>query len=268
MRGGSRSGASKAGSGHPTPRSGATAARGGWGAAAAAAQRRRGRPGAAAWARWWQLDGWDGGSLEAVAAGSGGGSTACPVRLPGRGGWEAAARRAAGPGCPGSRGSAVRPNGSPWRGSAVSREPPWRGQASAAGQAGCRRSAFLGRVGCAARPDGARRPGDGGAGGLCRSRSSSSFTGVGASPDGSVKGVGGGGSSSPLPVGTLALPGAPPLLCGEFLGWIEAATRQRGKPRLPKQCHPVPGSPFVQSWRGGRRVVERRGPGPALRGGG
>ncbi|KAB8113400.1 hypothetical protein EE612_052393, partial [Oryza sativa] len=26
---------------------------------------------------------------------------------------------------------------------------------------------------------------------------------------------------------------------------------------------PVPGSPFVQSWRGGQRVVERRGPGPA-----
>uniref|UniRef100_A0A0E0RA36 Uncharacterized protein n=1 Tax=Oryza rufipogon TaxID=4529 RepID=A0A0E0RA36_ORYRU len=76
-----------------------------------------------------------------------------------------------------------------------------------------------------------------------------SFTGVGSSPDGSVKGAGGGWSSSPLPVGTLALPGAPPLLCGEFLGWIEAATRQRGKPRLPKQCHPVPGSPFVQSWR-------------------
>jgi hypothetical protein len=71
--------------------------------------------------------------------------------------------------------------------------------------------------------------------------------GVGAGPDGSAKGAGGGGSSSSLPVGTLALRGAPPLLCGEFLGWIEAAARQRGKLRLPKQCHPIPGSPSAKT---------------------
>ncbi|BAH92662.1 Os04g0419400 [Oryza sativa Japonica Group] len=41
--------------------------------------------------------------------------------------------------------------------------------------------------------------------------------------DGSAKGAGGSGSSSSLPACTLALPGAPPLLCGEFLCWIEAA---------------------------------------------
>uniref|UniRef100_A0A0D3FHT1 Uncharacterized protein n=1 Tax=Oryza barthii TaxID=65489 RepID=A0A0D3FHT1_9ORYZ len=72
------------------------------------------------------------------------------------------------------------------------------------------------------------------------------------------KGAGGGGSSSSWSVGTLALPGAPPLLCGECLGWIEVAACQRGKLRLPKQCHPVPGSPLARSgkeaggwWNGG-----------------
>jgi hypothetical protein len=65
--------------------------------------------------------------------------------------------------------------------------------------------------------------------------------------DGSAKGAGGGESSSSLPVGTLTLPGAPPLLCGEFLGWIEAAARQRGKLRLPMQCHLVPGSPLAKT---------------------
>uniref|UniRef100_A0A0E0NYN5 Uncharacterized protein n=1 Tax=Oryza rufipogon TaxID=4529 RepID=A0A0E0NYN5_ORYRU len=101
----------------------------------------------------------------------------------------------------------------------------------------CRRGALRGQVGGVA-----RQPGDGGAGGLRRNRSSSSVTGVGASPDGSVKGADGGESSSSLPVGTLTLLGTPPLLCGEFLGWIEAAARQRGKLRMPKQCHLVPGS--------------------------
>jgi hypothetical protein len=41
--------------------------------------------------------------------------------------------------------------------------------------------------------------------------------------DGSAKGAGGSGSSSSLPACTLALPEAHPLLCGEFLCWIEAA---------------------------------------------
>uniref|UniRef100_A0A0E0DKV8 Uncharacterized protein n=1 Tax=Oryza meridionalis TaxID=40149 RepID=A0A0E0DKV8_9ORYZ len=62
-----------------------------------------------------------------------------------------------------------------------------------------------------------------------RSRSGS-VSGVGAGLDGSAKGAGGSGSSSSLPVSTLALLGAPPLLCGEFLGWIEAAACQRGSP--------------------------------------
>ncbi|EAY81316.1 hypothetical protein OsI_36491 [Oryza sativa Indica Group] len=76
--------------------------------------------------------------------------------------------------------------------------------------------------------------------------------------DSSAKEAGGGGSSSSLPVGTLGLHGAPPLLCGEFLSWIDAATRQWGKLRLPKQCHLVPGSPSAKSgeaasgwWNGG-----------------
>jgi hypothetical protein len=75
---------------------------------------------------------------------------------------------------------------------------------------------------------------------------------------GSVKGAGGGRSSFSLPVGTLVLLGAPPLLCGEFLGWIETAARQRGKLRMPKQCHLVPGSPSAKNgeaagwwWNGG-----------------
>uniref|UniRef100_A0A0E0P321 Uncharacterized protein n=1 Tax=Oryza rufipogon TaxID=4529 RepID=A0A0E0P321_ORYRU len=50
-----------------------------------------------------------------------------------------------------------------------------------------------------------------------RSRSGS-ISGVGVGLDGSAKGAGGSGSSSSLPIGTLALLGAPPLLCGEFLG--------------------------------------------------
>uniref|UniRef100_A0A0E0A1M8 Uncharacterized protein n=1 Tax=Oryza glumipatula TaxID=40148 RepID=A0A0E0A1M8_9ORYZ len=76
--------------------------------------------------------------------------------------------------------------------------------------------------------------------------------------DGSAKGAGGGVSSFLLPVSTLVLPGAHPLLCGKFLGWIEAAARQRGKLRLPKQCHLVPGSPSAKTseaaggwWNGG-----------------
>nr|BBF89195.1 flagelliform silk protein-like [Oryza barthii]BBF89199.1 flagelliform silk protein-like [Oryza barthii] len=103
-----------------------------------------------------------------------------------------------------------------------------------------------------------RCPSRSGVDGLRQSQSSSSVTGVGASLDGSVKGAGGSGSSSSLPVGTLALPGAPPLLCGEFLGWIEAAARKRGKLRLPKQCHLVLGSPSAKTgeaaggwWNGG-----------------
>uniref|UniRef100_J3L8G9 Uncharacterized protein n=1 Tax=Oryza brachyantha TaxID=4533 RepID=J3L8G9_ORYBR len=49
-------------------------------------------------------------------------------------------------------------------------------------------------------------------------------------PDGCAKGAGGGGSSSSLPVSTLTLSGAPPLLCGEFLGWVEAAASSGGSP--------------------------------------
>ncbi|EAY84996.1 hypothetical protein OsI_06358 [Oryza sativa Indica Group] len=89
-------------------------------------------------------------------------------------------------------------------------------------------------------------PGTGASAGCARSQSSSSVTGVGARPNGSVKGASGGGLSSTLPVGTLALPGAHPLLCWEFLGWIEAAACQQGKFRLPKQCHLVPGSPSAK----------------------
>nr|BBD82380.1 flagelliform silk protein-like [Oryza sativa Indica Group] len=129
--------------------------------------------------------------------------------------------------------------------------PPWR--PCKASLPGCRCGAFHDQVG-----GGARQPDDGGVDGLRRNRSSSSVTGVGASPDGFVKGAGGSGSSSSLPVGTLALPGAPPLLFGEFLGWIEAAARQRGKLRLPKQCHLVLGSPSAKTskaaggwWNGG-----------------
>uniref|UniRef100_A0A0D3FFT6 Uncharacterized protein n=1 Tax=Oryza barthii TaxID=65489 RepID=A0A0D3FFT6_9ORYZ len=85
-------------------------------------------------------------------------------------------------------------------------------------------------------------------------------------PDGSAKGAGGGGLSSSLPVGTLALPGAPSLLCGEFLGWIEAAAP--GEAQAAEAMTPSPRFPFGQNWRGSRRVVEQRGPGPALRGGG
>uniref|UniRef100_A0A0E0QP98 Uncharacterized protein n=1 Tax=Oryza rufipogon TaxID=4529 RepID=A0A0E0QP98_ORYRU len=112
--------------------------------------------------------------------------------------------------------------------------------------------------GAAAVGGGARQPDDGGASGLRWSRSSSSVTGIGASQDGSVKGAGGGGSSSSLPVGTLALSGAHPLRCGEFLDWIEAAARQRGKLRLPKQYHLILGFPSAKSgeaaggwWNGG-----------------
>ncbi|BAH93837.1 Os07g0230400, partial [Oryza sativa Japonica Group] len=72
-------------------------------------------------------------------------------------------------------------------------------------------------------------------------------SGVGAGPDGSAKGAGSGGSSFSLPVGTLTLPRAPPLLCGEFLGWIEGPACQRGKLRLPKQCHLVQCSPSARS---------------------
>uniref|UniRef100_A0A0E0LGB5 Factor of DNA methylation 1-5/IDN2 domain-containing protein n=1 Tax=Oryza punctata TaxID=4537 RepID=A0A0E0LGB5_ORYPU len=42
---------------------------------------------------------------------------------------------------------------------------------------------------------------------------------------GSGKGAGGSGSSSSMTVSTLSLPGAPPLLYGEFLGWVEAVAR-------------------------------------------
>nr|BBD82326.1 flagelliform silk protein-like protein [Oryza sativa Indica Group]BBD82336.1 flagelliform silk protein-like protein [Oryza sativa Indica Group] len=129
--------------------------------------------------------------------------------------------------------------------------PPWR--PDKASLPGYHRGALRDQVGGRA-----WQPDDGGVDGLRRSRSSSSITGVGASPDGSVKGAGGSGSSSSLPVGTLALPGAPPLLCGEFLGWIEASTCHRGKLRLPKQCHLVLGSPSAKTgeaaggwWNGG-----------------
>uniref|UniRef100_A0A0E0JHL6 Uncharacterized protein n=1 Tax=Oryza punctata TaxID=4537 RepID=A0A0E0JHL6_ORYPU len=64
---------------------------------------------------------------------------------------------------------------------------------------------------------------------------------------GSGKGAGGGGSSSSMTVGTLSQPGAPPLICGEFLGWFKAVARQRGKLGLPKRCHLVPGSPSAKS---------------------
>uniref|UniRef100_A0A0E0EQF3 Uncharacterized protein n=1 Tax=Oryza meridionalis TaxID=40149 RepID=A0A0E0EQF3_9ORYZ len=128
---------------------------------------------------------------------------------------------------------------------------------------GCRRGALRGKVGGRA-----RQPNDGGAGGLRWSRSSSSVTGVGASQDGSVKGAGGGGSSSSLPVGTLAPSGAPPLFCGEFLDWIEAAARQRGEAQVAKAMPSSPRFSFGQIWRGGWWVVEWRGPEPALRGGG
>uniref|UniRef100_A0A0E0GEI3 Uncharacterized protein n=1 Tax=Oryza nivara TaxID=4536 RepID=A0A0E0GEI3_ORYNI len=83
-------------------------------------------------------------------------------------------------------------------------------------------------------------------------------------PDGSAKGAGGGGLSSSLPVGTIALPGAPPLLCGEFLGGSSSA----GEAQAVEAMTPSTGFPFGKNWRGGWRVVEQRGPGPALRGGG
>ncbi|KAB8086751.1 hypothetical protein EE612_010271, partial [Oryza sativa] len=95
-------------------------------------------------------------------------------------------------------------------------------------------------------PGGERWPGNGSAGGWRRSQSGN-VSGVGVGPDGCAKGAGGGGSSSSLPVNTLTLPGAPPLLCGEFLSWIEVAARQRGKLRLLKQCHPIPDSPSARS---------------------
>uniref|UniRef100_A0A0D9YZN9 Uncharacterized protein n=1 Tax=Oryza glumipatula TaxID=40148 RepID=A0A0D9YZN9_9ORYZ len=79
-----------------------------------------------------------------------------------------------------------------------------------------------------------------------RQSRSGSVSGVGAGPDGSATGASGGGSSFSLSVGTLDLPGAPPFLCGKFVGWIEVVACQRGKLRLPKQCHPVPDSPSVR----------------------
>uniref|UniRef100_A0A0E0NK04 Uncharacterized protein n=1 Tax=Oryza rufipogon TaxID=4529 RepID=A0A0E0NK04_ORYRU len=81
------------------------------------------------------------------------------------------------------------------------------------------------------------------------------ISGVGAGLDG-AKGTGGGGSSSSLPIGTLTLSRAHPPLCED------------GEAQAAEAMLPSPGFSFGQIWRGGRRVVERRGPGPALRDGG
>lgn len=93
------------------------------------------------------------------------------------------------------------------------------------------------------------------------------ITGIGACLDGSAKGAGGGGKSSWLSVGTLALSGAPSLFCGEFLSWIEAAAHQRESSGCRSNAT-QPGFSSGQIWRGGQRVVEWSGPEPALRGGG
>uniref|UniRef100_A0A0E0FNA5 Uncharacterized protein n=1 Tax=Oryza nivara TaxID=4536 RepID=A0A0E0FNA5_ORYNI len=74
-----------------------------------------------------------------------------------------------------------------------------------------------------------------------RSQSDSSVTGVSASPDGSAKGA--------AEVGLRRL-----LVIGGSSGCRSNAAQ--------------PGFSLGQNWRGGRRVVERRGPEPALRGGG
>uniref|UniRef100_A0A0E0BZH5 Uncharacterized protein n=1 Tax=Oryza meridionalis TaxID=40149 RepID=A0A0E0BZH5_9ORYZ len=83
-------------------------------------------------------------------------------------------------------------------------------------------------------------------------------------PDGSAKGASGGGSSSSLPVGTLGLLGAAPSLWGVGLRRQLLSGGSSG-------CRSNATSPafsFGQIWRDGRRVVGRRSPGPALRGGG
>uniref|UniRef100_A0A0D3HTX1 Uncharacterized protein n=1 Tax=Oryza barthii TaxID=65489 RepID=A0A0D3HTX1_9ORYZ len=83
--------------------------------------------------------------------------------------------------------------------------------------------------------------------------------------DGCAKGAGGGGSSSSLPVGTLVLPGAPPLLCGEFLSWIEMTA---GETQAFDETSSSSGFSFCQNQRGGQRVAGRRRPGLAFRGSG
>jgi hypothetical protein len=102
-------------------------------------QGRRGWPGAAAWARWRWLDGWDGGCLEAAAAGSGGGSSARGRSgQPGlaRLGSAAASPHGAGrPRQPGSQGDAAVPSSAGW--------------AMRRGQMGCGGRATGAPVGCA-----------------------------------------------------------------------------------------------------------------------
>ncbi|BAF22407.1 Os07g0654300, partial [Oryza sativa Japonica Group] len=59
---------------------------------------------------------------------------------------------------------------------------------------------------------------------------------------------------------------APPLLCGEFrLGW--GGCWSAGEAQVAEVMLSSPGFSFGRTWQGGRRVVGRRWPRPALRGG-
>jgi hypothetical protein len=224
-----------AGSGPPLPGSARRRREEAWGGATACGRGGGRRPAAARPARHWRGGGgqlWLGveASRQRRARAADGRGSSWPVgsrrrRARGGGGQLSLPEAATAP--PLTR-SAWPPGASPWRGG--SSRPRWR-LGVVAGQPGCRRGGQVRRGGRTSRaPAGGAGP-----------KQQHHWR-----PSGSAKGASGGGSSSSLPVGTLSLRGAPPLLCGEFLGWIEAAARQWGKLRLPKQCHLVPGSPSAK----------------------